>query len=182
MEPLPTFKYFPEPVREEMFVRSENPCQCCGKKRGLAYAGYVTSDEGSFEDAFCPWCIASGEVASKFSVEFIDRAAIGGHGDWDPVPDSVADELMKRTPVFIAWQETEWFTHCGDAAVYLGRAGGKELRGKWKDAVSSIRARMDMTDAQWEFYLEQLGPEADCTAYVFKCLHCGQLGGFSDCN
>ncbi|MCK5338820.1 MAG: CbrC family protein, partial [Bacteroidales bacterium] len=31
---LPKFKYHPDPLKSGSIVRSENECECCGKKRG----------------------------------------------------------------------------------------------------------------------------------------------------
>ena len=123
-----------------------------------------------------------GDAADRFDVEFVDPPGVGGYGLWDSVSDEVRDELVKRTPCFLGWQTERWFTHCGDAAAYLGRGGHAELVGPWAPAVSYIRAEARMDEEQWEDYSRSLARDGDCSAYVFRCLHCGALGGYSDCN
>jgi uncharacterized protein len=182
-ERLPDFKYFLDSVADGVVQESPNVCRCCERARGYIYVGRASTEDEDFEDAFCPWCIASGEAAAKFGVEFIDRASVGGFlGHWGRVPESVLTELVTRTPGFIGWQGEQWFTHCGDAAMYLGRAGHDELVGAWRAAVPSIRADAGMSEADWDDYVETLSRDGDCTAYVFRCLHCGQLGGYTDCS
>ena len=34
----------------------------------------------------------------------------------------------------------------------------------------------------WEDYFESLDAKSSPTAYVFRCLHCGALGGYCDCD
>jgi uncharacterized protein len=90
--------------------------------------------------------------------------------------------LLWQTAGPRGWQQERWFTHCGDAAAYLGQAAGRQLRGEWAPALPSIRADAAMSDEQWEQLLDDFatGPTGSPTAYVFRCLHCGQLGGYWD--
>ena len=174
---LPIFKYFPDPIADGVVKESNLACRCCKRRRGYIYTGpaYALAE---YEEAFCPWCIASGSAAAMFDVAFTDSAGIGGYGAWERVPDHVIQELVTRTPGFNGWQSEQWFPHCGDAAAYLGRAGHDELKGEWSGAVESIRARY--RGEHWDAYFPLLDREGECTAYVFRCLHCGQLGGYSD--
>jgi uncharacterized protein len=94
----------------------------------------------------------------------------------------VIEEIARRTPGFAGWQQERWLTCCGDAAGFLGPAGRAELTGVWQGAQESIRAEVGMAGADWRDYLESLDRDGSPTAYIFRCRHCGRLGGYSDCD
>ena len=178
-EPLPTFRYHPEPLATGSIAPSEAVCRCCERARGFIYTGPVNA-EVELDDALCPWCIASGEAAARFGASFTDPDGVGNYGDWQAAPEAVVLEVSERTPGFIGWQQERWWTHCDDAAEYLGRAGRAELTGHWAGALPAIRADIGFEGAEWEDYLAALDAEGSPSAYVFRCRHCGQLGGYSD--
>ena len=175
---LPAFSYHPDPVASGSIVRSEKTCDVCGLARGFVYA-HVTYGEHSL-DTVCPWCISDGSAHEKFGVEFSDWAGIGGYGDWDEVPTTVADEISYRTPGFAGWQQERWFTHCGDGSAFLGAMGRKELEAFGVDAVEAIRRESGLSGADWNSYFESLDAKQGPTAYLFRCRHCAKLGGYSD--
>jgi uncharacterized protein CbrC (UPF0167 family) len=178
-EPLPTFRYHPDPRRTGSVVPSPVVCRACGRARGFVYTGPVFAEE-ELEDAFCPWCIADGSAARTFDAEFTDPAGVGGYGTWDAVPDDVVDEVAHRTPGFNGWQQERWWTHCGDAAQFLGHAGRAELETAWHGAVPALMAEAELDGDEWREYLAALDANGSPTAYVFRCSRCGRLGGYSD--
>ena len=178
---LPTFRYHPDPIATGSVVASDATCRCCGRARGVIYAGPVHAEE-DLDDALCPWCIADGSAAARFGAEFVDAAGVGGYGDWDAVPDAVVAELTQRTPAFSGWQEERWWTHCGDAGEFLGPAGAAELRSTWAAALPALQADVGYTGPEWDEYLRALDRDRGPTAYVFRCRRCGLLGGYSDCH
>ncbi len=178
-DPLPTFRYHPDPLATGSVVRSDAACRCCRRARGYVYAGPVYAD-AALDDALCPWCIADGSAAARFGAEFVDPEGVGDHGAWEPVPPAVVVEVSQRTPGFSGWQQERWWTHCGDAAQYLGAAGARELASEWADALPAIRADAGLADADWDDYRAALDRVRAPTAYVFRCRHCGRLGGYSD--
>jgi len=108
-------------------------------------------------------------------------AGIGGYGDWDPVPPEVMEEVAYRTPGFSGWQQEQWWTHCGDAGMFVGRAGREEVEEAGEDAVAAIRASAGIEDDdEWEEYFDALDKDASPTAYLFKCSKCGKYGGYQD--
>src|SRR6266403_4264864 len=125
-EQLPSFRYHQDPVATGSVATSDKQCACCERVRGYIYTGPVYSNDVHEED-ICPWCIADGSAHEKLDAEFLDAAGVGGYGDWEVVPDLVCDQVAQRTPGFIGWQQEKWFTHCGDAACFTGRAGYKDL-------------------------------------------------------
>jgi uncharacterized protein CbrC (UPF0167 family) len=179
---LPKFKYHPDPLATESIIKSDNVCCCCGKARGYIYTGPVYATE-EYEECICPWCIADGSVHDKLDASFSDEEGIGGGGAWDEVPNDVVEEIAHRTPGFCGWQQEQWWTHCGDAAEFLGRAGRKELLTLWPEAIDAIR---DSTGLQpgpkWDQFFAALDKDGSPTAYVFRCTKCGKFGGYQDCD
>jgi uncharacterized protein CbrC (UPF0167 family) len=98
------------------------------------------------------------------------------------VPQTVIDEVTNRTPGFGGWQSEQWWTHCGDAAQFLGRAGKEELESLWPQAVQSIRENTGLDGAAWVDFFNALDKDGSPTAYVFRCAHCGAFGGYQDCD
>src|SRR5262249_30460860 len=176
---LPKFKYVPDPVALGVIVESGAECPCCAKSRGYAYTGIVFADK-EYENCICPWCIADGSAHEKLGVTFIDDDAVGGYGAWDEVPEAVVAEITERTPVFSSWQSTQWWTHCGDAAQFLGAVGRKELEAFGSDAVAGIRTNSELEESAWEDVYPQLDRQGSPTAYLFRCSKCGKFGGFWD--
>jgi len=180
-ETLPWFLYHPDPVGTGSVVRRDTPCKVCGKARGYIYVGPVYGRE-DLDEAICPWCIADGSARKQFGVEFMDRQSIGG-GNWDTVPPAVVDSIAWHTPGFAGWQQERWFTHCNDAALFLGPAGRAELESYGADLVRDILQESGVAEADQEFYLSSMDKDrGPVTAYVFRCRHCGRLGGYSDCH
>lgn len=179
MSSLPYFRYHPDPLSTGAVVSSSDRCSCCSQVRGYLYVGplYTTSDQ---EVRLCPWCIAEGTAAERFDATFTDESGVGDYGSWDAVPEERAREISARTPGFHGWQQERWWTHCGDGAAYLGRAGFAELCGPWAAAGPALRADAQLPDGDWESYWQRLSANGAPTAYIFQCLHCGALGGYSD--
>jgi len=175
---LPRFRYHPDPVATGSIEPSDTVCVCCGQARGYIYTGPVNAAE-ELDDSLCPWCIADGSAAERFDAEFTDAAGIAS-GLWPAVPDAVTEEVSRRTPGFTGWQQERWWTHCGDAGEFLGRAGVDDLTGRWAGALAAIRDDALVDAGDWEEILASLDPDGDATAYVFRCRECGQLGGYAD--
>jgi uncharacterized protein CbrC (UPF0167 family) len=179
---LPTFRYHPNPIATGSVVVSNTICKVCGQARGYVYVGSFSGPAraDNLQDAICPWRIADGRAHREFDVGFTDRAWICGYGDWEAVPPSVVEDVACRTPGFIGWQQERWFTHCGDAAEFLGPMGRKELAALGPEAVEAIHQECGYEGQEWQDYYEGLDRKGSPTAYLFRCRHCGQLGGYSD--
>jgi uncharacterized protein CbrC (UPF0167 family) len=176
---LPTFRYHPDPIGTGSIVESPEECCACGEPRGFVYAGPVYAEE-DLDDALCPWCIADGTAHEQFAAEFVDAAAIGGDGEWDAVPPETVEEVAYRTPGFSAWQQEKWFTHCGDAAAFLGPAGWAELKRFGQQAIDAIAEESGLEGDELEDYLHSLDRDGGPTAYMFRCRNCNRFGGYSD--
>lgn len=177
---LPIFKYHPDPVATGHIVESDTECVCCRERRGYIYTGPVFA-VNEYHQCICPWCIADGSAHEKLNASFTDEVGVGGGGMWDEVPKAVIEEVSYRTPGFCGWQQEQWWTHCGDAAQFLGRAGQKELRALGTQAIAAIQESAGLSDgSEWDEFFSALDKEGSPTAYVFRCGRCGQLGGYSD--
>ena len=117
-EPLPAFRYHPDPVGTGSVAASAKECRCCGRSRGYIYTLAPYTEEEVDEESVCPWCIADGSAHAKLQAEFIDANGIP-----DDVPEAVAAQLVERTPGYASWQTEEWRACCDDAAAYLGPFG-----------------------------------------------------------
>jgi len=179
---LPEFKYNPDPVATGSVIESDAKCECCGQVRGYIYTGPVYSLE-ELEDALCPWCISDGSASEKFDATFTDEAGIGDYGAWESVPDHVVAEVSRRTPGFCGWQQERWWTHCGDAAAFIGRAGSTELNTYGREAIIAIQQSIGLSDGkEWEKFFAALDKDGSPTAYLFRCVKCEALGGYHDCD
>jgi uncharacterized protein CbrC (UPF0167 family) len=178
---LPKFRYHQDPLATGSLEPSTIECVCCGQARGFIYVGPVYC-EVELNDALCPWCIADGSAARKFDAEFTDRGGIGDYGRWERVSDAVLDEISTRTPGFSGWQQERWFTCCGDAGVFLGRAGRNELDAAGLDAIRAIQRESGLEGDAWDQYFRALDRDGSPTAYLFRCPECGGIAGYSDCD
>jgi uncharacterized protein len=177
---LPRFRYHPEPLETGSVRQSAATCRACGTARGYIYTGPVWAED-DLSEAICPWCIADGSAARRFDAIFVAEELVGG-GTWPRVSEQVLEELTRRTPGFIGWQDERWWTHCQDGGQFLGLAGHAELLNRWPQAIADIRKESGYTDKEWGPYFRDLGIDNHCTAYVFRCARCGVLGGYSDCS
>lgn len=93
------------------------------------------------------------------------------------------EEVAYRTPGFSGWQQERWLVHCDDACAFLGPAGRQEKEGfKSQQLLDSLRDDMKMNERDFQQYLGVLDKHRAPTAYLFRCLHCGQYLGYSDCD
>ena len=177
---FPEFRYHPNPLETGSVIESDAACLCCGQERGYIYVGPVYSED-ELDESICPWCISDGSAHEKFDASFTDEAGIGGYGDWEPVPEGVIEAVAYRTPGFSGWQQEQWWTHCGDAGAFIGRAGRKELQALGQEAVTAIRESTGLSEGrEWNEFFAVLDKEDSPTAYIFRCTKCGALGGYQD--
>lgn len=182
MSDLPTFRYHPDPEETGSIVKRPVNCVCCRKRRDYTYIGpvYATAD---LDNQLCPWCLASGAAHEKFGATFTDEEALvdGLNRTRTQNRTDVIDEVSGRTPGFSGWQQERWLVHCGDACAFLGPAGRTEVASySSADLLESLRTDAEMTKDAFERYFSELDKEGGPTAYVFRCLHCSLLLGYSD--
>jgi len=177
---LPAFKYHPEPLKTGSISASDAECACCGERRGYVYNGPVYA-KGELDSQLCPWCIGDGAAHEKFEADFTDTSGIGSYGAWTSVAPDIIREVAQRTPGFSGWQQERWWTHCGDAAEFLGQAGAREVIDAGPALIKRLREDLGWPrGGAFDAYIGSLRKEDGPTAYLFRCRHCGQFGGYSD--
>ena len=172
-ESLPAFRYHPDPVGTGSVELSSATCTACGRERGFIYTGPVYAVE-NLRRKICPWCIAAGSAAERFDAYFTNPGSAP-----DDVPLPVLDEITRRTPGFIAWQQEHWLYHCGDGCAFLGVAGRRELD-PYPDAIEVLLHEHGWTAEDSHAYVNSLTASGQPTAYLFRCLNCGTHLAFSD--
>jgi hypothetical protein len=178
MWPLPEFRYHPDPVGTGSVVASDDRCDACGRTAGYVYVGPVYSSKVT-RPVVCVNCIADGSAAERWDAQFTDAHPWAGE-----VPESVAFEVLTRTPGFSGWQQEHWMAHCGDAGVFLGPVGRRELSELPAEATHALRNEL-MSAGRWppseiDRYIDSLDRDGTPTAYLFRCTQCGTYLGYDD--
>jgi uncharacterized protein CbrC (UPF0167 family) len=160
-------------VASGSIIVSDAQCRCCRQARGYIYTGPVYSAT-ELEDAFCPWCIADGSAHREFDASFVDNEAFALD-----VPEPVVGEISERTPGYDTWQSQEWPACCNDATAFLGPAGIVDIRTSYRDLEGSVLSHiiynMSISGGAATRLLESLNRETGPTAYIFKCIGCGEF-------
>lgn len=170
-EPLPKFRYYRDPVQTDVVIASDTPCLCCGKARGYIYVGPTYTTHREVHDNLCPWCIADGSAAEKFSVEFTEVRLLYRAG----ISRDIMDEVCKRTPGYFCWQSQCWQPHCGDACVYHGDATVEDVAHASRSTIDAWKAENNMTDADWQNLTDGYEPKGHSAFYKFVCRHCSEV-------
>lgn len=164
------FKYNPYIYNDEILIRGEGVCNCCGK----TVSEYIDSVYSAEElDCICLSCIHDGSAAGKFNAEFVQFA--------EKVSDPLKrDELFHRTPGYMSWQGENWLVCCDDYCAYLGPVGIQELEelGIKEEVLNDYAAQepsypIDVVE-------EYLRKDGDLTGYLFHCLHCRKYRLYAD--
>lgn len=164
---LPYFRYHPNPIATGAIVTSEKVCICCDQARGYIYTAGVYSEEDIIE-SLCPWCIASGAAAQKFSARFSDDRSLLQAG----ISQEVVDEITTRTPRYSCWQEEEWLVHCGDVCEFHGDLPAEEVKTITKETIDALLALYDNDEGLWEWIIQDYEPVGNPALYKFICRHC----------
>ena len=182
---LPKFKYHPDPIYTGVFEPLDEKCDCCGEVSHYVYTPAAYSTHGI--DPLCPWCIASGKEKEKFDAEFTPNVAVTDNDivePWCDIPEDAEEEIVYRTPGFAGYQEEHWWSHCNDDAAFIGYAGDLNkgiFNGlKANNFVNEMKTAYELTDEEREWFISTPDKEHSITFYVFKCLHCGEIGGYGD--
>lgn len=169
-EPLPCFRYHPDPLATGAVVASDKACICCNQARGYIYVGpvYSTTD---LDESLCPWCIADGSAATKLDASFADSYSLHQAG----VPDEVIEEVSLRTPGYVSWQQEYWLSHCNDACEFHGDASIKDVETVSQETKRCWLEEYKQDEAGWKLATEGYQPGGDSALYKFVCRHCGKV-------
>mmetsp|Transcript_11234 Transcript_11234/g.19199 ORF Transcript_11234/g.19199 Transcript_11234/m.19199 type:complete len:202 (-) Transcript_11234:192-797(-) len=179
---FPTFPYHAD-AKKSFEENSEESCACCNKKRGYIYNGPMFGDFDE-DPSICPWCIKDGSACERLGVELVSDI---NSGDDSEVLE-LSREFSKCTPGFYSWQESVWWAHCGEPAVYHGMGGKNQIETiGGEDGLAYFRGLAEEefgveTEEEQDEFLSNCGEDFDGTAYIFKCRKCGSCGGNIDFN
>src|SRR5215472_4183672 len=142
---LPEFRYHPDPIATGTVKPSEKTCRSCDQSRGYIYTASVYAEE-DLDEQICPWCIADGSAAAKFDATFSDADPLAGAG----IDSSIIEQVTKRTPGYVSWQQEEWLTCCKDACAFHGDADGEELEELSGKPLKKLLSAIEWTKEDWD--------------------------------
>lgn len=169
-EPLPYFRYHPDPIGTGAIVASDMVCICCDRARGFIYVGPVYSTK-DLDESLCPWCIADGSAATKLDASFADSYPLHRAG----IPKEVIEEVNLRTPGYVSWQQEHWLSHCNDACEFHGDATVADVGTASPATKQTWLEVYEQDEAGWKSATEGYRPGGDSALYKFICRHCGQV-------
>ena len=167
----PTFFYNPNAYVLGIIEKERIECQCCGQEREFRYTGNLYSKTSVSQ--LCPWCIADGSAVEKYAGSFTaDFEGLNPNPDEPGIllSEASVEQVSCRTPGYASWQDDVWLGHCGEACIFLGYVGSKELTPIWEEV------RADAIGSGWgeENIRQYMHKDGDMTGYLFQCQHCGQ--------
>lgn len=171
---LPAFRYHPDPLATGSVIRSDARCVCCGDARGYVYAGPVYAVD-EYENCLCPRCIAHGSAQPS-----VARTASAAANATKFPTRSSAKSLVARRAFRVGSRSA------GERIAALPRSSSA-VRVPENCARSARRQsrRFGPTGldegAEWEHCLAALDKDGSPTAYMFRCIRCGEPGGYQDC-
>ena len=178
METPPTFFYSPNAYALGIIEQKAITCECCGQMRAFRYSGNLYAETKVVQ--LCPWCIADGSAAARYNGSFVsDFVEPGPATETHPaMSEASMAQVSSQTPGYASWQGDVWLGHCGEACIFLGYAGSKELAPVWKEV------REDAIASGWgeENIRDHMHKDGDMTGYLFRCQKCGRHRLYVDAN
>lgn len=172
--PLPTFKYYPDPVGNESIIEKLAVCPCCEKPRNYMYTGNIYCVEEIEE--VCPWCIADGSAAEKWDAGFIED------GYCKNISPDILEEINSRTPGFETWQGSRWLFSETDAMLFRGEVDGGKLVSEGN--TSKIRAVLKaVNEYGWGWTKDNVSKHikgSDMSIYLFEDKDTGEHRAYFD--
>jgi uncharacterized protein len=169
MEPLPEFKYHPDPVKTGAIAKSDAGCECCGRVRGYVYTLTIYAEDEI--EHICPWCIASGDASEKFNGDFVDAHPLAQAG----LTEEITKEVSQRTPAYESWQQESWLACCDDACEFHGDATTNELLALNQDELASLAKEVGFSFEVLSDVITHYEPKGSPAFYKFVCRHCGKV-------
>lgn len=173
-ETLPEFEHFPNPMQNGCIVEKQTYCRCCNQSRAFMYVGPIYSTDEI--DEVCPWCIADGKAASKWSASFNDVYLASSE-----VPSGVIETISQRTPGYETWQGNKWLFSESDALIFVGEVDGNELlNGNDVAKIGACRDALSEWNFPKEFDLSNLVIGGQPAIYLFRDKVSGNFKAYAD--
>ena len=160
---LPKFRFHPDPIGNRVIKESDAVCSVCEKKTGYIYTGPFFAREYNL---FCPWCLANGDAAKKFD-GFFQYA-----GDVPDVPEEERQELICRTPTYVAWQNPLWLYHCNSPCAFIGYVLWNDIKDKLDRFIDLERDSQQSVGWNRDLLSRRFHEAFSVQGYLFECLHC----------
>jgi uncharacterized protein CbrC (UPF0167 family) len=167
---LPHFKYHPDPEHTGSVKKSGKRCVCCDQQRGYIYAGPTYARE-ELSESICPWCINSGDAASRYDALFTDDSPLAEAG----LPEEVILEVSTRTPGYSSWQDPEWISHCGDACEFHGDLTPDEARAPDESALAELLSSCKIERQWWAGFASTYQRGGNPAVYKWVCRACRKI-------
>lgn len=167
---LPKFIYHPDPLKTGAVIESSKICPCCDQARGFIYSLRIYA-RGLIEH-ICPWCIASGEAATKFAGRFVDDHPLTQLG----LAKEIIEEVCLRTPGYESWQQESWLACCHDACEFHGDATQEELLNLDQDGIEALCEYAEVFSIDdLRDIIAEYEPAGSPAFYKFICRHCRKV-------
>lgn len=182
------YRYFADPHSSTASTWSDEAkiCAICGERRP-GYAGPFYGVEQV--DFVCEACLIAGRLAERDqTANEGDVAALRdqleGGPDADRLVAARTEELERRTPPLVSWQEVVWPAHCGDYCRFDGEVGLRELDelAPDGDGFAFFRAHVhediardiDAADLLPAHAPPSRSQSNSPSVYLFRCLSCSR--------
>jgi uncharacterized protein CbrC (UPF0167 family) len=132
----PFFRFHPGAYERGVFVESDDQCDVCSRPGVWLYDGIVyTTGEAPL---VCARCIADGKLATFIGEDF----SLHDTDLEEEVDETVADEVMMRTPGFSSFNAFTWPVRGGQPLTYFGHGEEPHV---WADpaAVEAVKAAFE---------------------------------------
>ena len=176
---LPYFPLYPNAYRLQVFEDVAGVCEVCETPRHYRYTGLFYSQEEV--GYICPWCVANGAAAAKFSGRFNDEMGIEGtefgaenaagvvNVTWT-ISDANISLISRHTPAYQSWQQGRWLVCCDQPCAFVDYADSAMLEPIWHE----IEADVMNNGIPVDWVKSHLRVNGDFAGYLFLCLDCGK--------
>ncbi|WP_106165675.1 CbrC family protein [Tritonibacter scottomollicae] len=171
---LPIFEYFPDPIENGCIIKKNTRCACCEQERSFMYVGPIYCVDDVSE--VCPWCLADGSAAAKWSAIFNDLYDIP-----EGVPQHVVQTIDSRTPGYSTWQGNRWLFSEDDALVFVGEVIGSTIvRKNETEKISACRKALGDWNFPNDFDLSDVVIGGQPAIYLFQNKKTAEYKAYAD--
>ncbi|WP_161831483.1 CbrC family protein [Pseudovibrio sp. POLY-S9] len=171
---IPHFEYFRDPVENGCVVEKASVCQCCQQEKHFMYVGPIYCVDDVSE--VCPWCIADGSAAAKWSASFNDVYDVPSG-----VSQDVIETIAARTPGYSTWQDNKWLFSGKEALVFVGEVTGSALiENNEIDKISACREALSDWNLPKDFDLSNVVIGGQPAIYLFQDKETSEFHAYAD--
>lgn len=201
------YKYFLSPEKYSNVLDGSHECDICHEVK-RCFDGSVYYGKEDY-NAFCFECVEEGRLeeidttsvdpdVNELIMQLMKKHSNLSEGELKNISEELTRKLLYTTPSLTTWQDFLWPAHCGDYCQFIKIAGKEDFNklsldgnGKAlfeKSLYGDLKELTDV-DAVWEAICDNSiestsDPNSnwDTSAYIFKCVVCGDIVTTWDCN